>query len=66
MKDSLKSICVAFERGGEYLVEAKESTYSIKRILYVKVGEHVGKYKATQGFFQSYDSGINRQIIIYG
>lgn len=33
------------------LVEAIESTYSIKRISYVNVREHVGKYEASQRFF---------------
>lgn len=35
-------------------MEAKKNTYSIKRILYVKVREHVGKYKTTQRLFSTF------------
>ena len=34
-------------------MEARKITYSIKRILYVKVRERVGKYKATQRLFST-------------
>lgn len=55
---------VTFGRGGECLAK-EESIYSIQRLSMRKQDYLQENTRPLKDFFQSYDSGVNMQIIIF-